>query len=67
MRTKIKILIIVGSLILMSSCNQKSEEADMQEEKLRIPVMVDVINAQEYEIIVTGIFFTSVVAKINFR
>ena len=55
MRTKIKLLIIVGTLFLISSCNQKSEEADMQEEKLRIPVMVDVINAQEYEIIVTGI------------
>ena len=55
MRTTIKLLIIVGALFLMSSCNQKSEEADMQEEKLRIPVMVDVINTQEYEIIVTGI------------
>ena len=55
MRTTIKLLIIVGALFLMSSCNQKSEEEDMQEEKLRIPVMVDVINTQEYEIIVTGI------------
>ena len=54
-KTKIKLLILVGVLFLMSSCNQKSEEADMQEEKLRIPVMVDVINTQEYEIIVTGI------------
>ena len=47
MRTTIKLLIIVGALFLMLSCNQKSEEADMQEEKLRIPVMVDVINTQE--------------------
>ena len=55
MRITIKLLIIVGALFLMSSCNQKSEEADMQEEKLPIPVMVDVINTQEYGIIVTGI------------
>ena len=55
MGTTIKLLIIVGSIFLMSSCNQKSEEANMQKEKLQIPVMVDVINTQEYEIIVTGI------------
>ena len=39
----------------MSSCKQKSEETGIQEEKLRIPVMVDVIKTQEYEIIVTGV------------
>ena len=55
MKIKINLLILLVFLFIESACNEKIEKSGEQQEKVRIPVKVDVIETQEYEMIVEGI------------